>query len=103
MVANAYLRTGVHLPLPKNAPSIFHATRLAPFLEETITDLLNQKILIPYQNIKNAFRMYLVAKPSGAARPVVDLSPWTQYYSPPPIRLYSAADILSTIPPRARM
>jgi hypothetical protein len=29
----------------------------------------------------------------------MDLSPWTQHYTTPPMRLYSAAEILSTIPP----
>jgi hypothetical protein len=53
--------------------------------------------------MKYAFRLFLVAKPSGAARPVLDMSPWTTFNDPPPIHLYSAAEVLSTIPPRSTM
>jgi hypothetical protein len=47
--------------------------------------------------------MFLVAKANGSARPILDLSPWTALYRPPPIRLYSAADILTTISPSSSL
>jgi hypothetical protein len=68
-----------------------------------VQDLLQHRILVPYRQIKYAFRLFLVAKPSGEARPVLDMSPWTTFYDPPPIHIYSAAEVSSTIPPRATM
>jgi hypothetical protein len=38
-----------------------------------------------------------------SARPVYDLSPWTPFYKTPPLLLYSAAEILQTIPRNARL
>jgi hypothetical protein len=101
--AHAILQTGVHLPPPLHAPTVFNATRPTPLLQEVVHYLLQKRILIPYKDIRYAFRLFLVAKPSGSARPVVDLSAWTPIYSPPPIRLYSVADVLSTIPHQAKM
>jgi hypothetical protein len=61
-------------------------------MDEVIQDLQQHQILVPNPNIKYAFRMFLVSKTTGAARPIVDMSPWTPLYQTPPIRLYTAAE-----------
>jgi hypothetical protein len=66
-----------------------------------VQDLMQNDILVSSPSIRYAFRHFLVAKQSGAARPILDMSPWTMYYDPPPIRLYSAAEVLTTIPRQA--
>jgi hypothetical protein len=101
-MANAILRTGVHLPPPANAPRVFQATRSTTLIQDVLRDLLQQGIVKPYPGIKYAFRLFLVSKPSGAARPVVDISPWTEFYTPPLIRLHSGADVLGTVPHKSR-
>jgi hypothetical protein len=66
-------------------------------MDEVIHDLEQQQI-IKKQRIVNAFRCFLVAKPTGAARFIMDLSSWTSHYKIPPMRLYSAAGVISAIP-----
>lgn len=99
----AILTQGVHLPPPRNPTHHFFKTKQSPLMTEVVNDLIKNGILEHNPNISHAFRPFLVLKPSGAARPVYDLSPWTALYHPPPIRLYSAAGILTTIPPGAQM
>jgi hypothetical protein len=72
-------------------------------LDEVIADLKSNGILRTCPHIVYAFRMFLIAKANGAARPILDLSPWTPLYRPPPIRLFSAADILTTITPASSL
>jgi hypothetical protein len=72
-------------------------------VDQVIQDLVNTGILRSESRIVNAFRLFLVSKPDGNARPVYDLSPWTSSYTRPPIRLYSAAEVLHTIPQGATM
>jgi hypothetical protein len=67
-------------------------------MDQAMSDMEQQNIT-QWQQITNAFRYFLTPKPSGAARFIMDLSPWTSYYRTPPIRLYSAAEVLSAIPP----
>jgi hypothetical protein len=98
-VSRAILYKGIHLPPPKNPPRVFSSTTPSPLMDEVIADLLRHDILRCNLNIKFAFRMFLVAKSNGAARPVVDMSLWTPYYQTPPVRLYSAAEVLVTIDP----
>jgi hypothetical protein len=94
----AILQQGVHLPPPRDPTPVFVKTHESQLVSEVIQDLLQHEILVPNANIIYAFRLFLVAKPSGAAGPVYDMSPWTPLYEPPPIRLYSAAEVLATIP-----
>jgi hypothetical protein len=103
LVSYGILREGVHLPPPADAPSVFITTHPSPLLDEAVQDLQQQGILQEQPNIVNAFRLFLVAKSDGAARPVLDLSPWTPYYSMPPMRLYSAAEVLIAVPRTAQM
>jgi hypothetical protein len=70
-------------------------------MDEVITDLLDKGVI--QERIINAFRCFLISKTSGAARFITDLSPWTQFYVTPPMRLYSAAEVLTTIPPHRLM
>jgi hypothetical protein len=72
-------------------------------MDEAIQDLADQQILQTNPEMKNAFRVILVAKQDGSARPVYDLSPWTPYYETPPLRPYSAAGVLQTIPSQAHL
>jgi hypothetical protein len=103
-VAASILSQGVHLPPPENPTPNFVSTPQSTLMDQVTDDLLRTGILQPYPHICYAFRMFLVAKSSGAARPVLDLSPWTPLYRPPPIRLYSAADVLMmTISPHSTM
>jgi hypothetical protein len=69
----------------------------------SLTDLQESGILKEQPEIAFDFRMFLVAKSSGAARPIVDLSAWTPRYQTSPIRLYSAAEVLVTIDPNSVM
>jgi hypothetical protein len=66
-------------------------------MDQVLTDLEEQGI-IDRQDVVNAFPCFLVPKPSGAARFIMDLSPWTPYYTTPPMRLYFAAEVISAIP-----
>lgn len=74
-----------------------------PLLQQVVNDLEQQGLLRRDRNITSAFRLFLVPKGNGSARPILDLSPWTLWYRKPPITLYSAAQVLSTIPPHAEM
>jgi hypothetical protein len=96
-MANAILRYGVHLPPPASPPPVFQRTAAAPLMDQVIQDLLHQQILVPYQDIVYAFRMFLVSKSDRSARPILDLSPWTPYYTTPAMRLYSAAEVLVSL------
>jgi hypothetical protein len=71
-------------------------------MDEVIHDLLAKDITAKERTV-NAFRCFLIAKTSGAARFIMDLSPWTPYYKTPPMWLYSAAEVLVTIPPHYQM
>lgn len=68
-----------------------------------LKELLRAGLLVQYPSIVNAFRLFLVSKQDGSARPILDLSPWTRYYITPPMRLYSAAEIIHVILRGARM
>jgi hypothetical protein len=98
-VVKGILSQGVHLPPPKQPTPVFMKTPASPLMDQVIQDLEQSGILQPYPDIRYAFRIFLIAKTSGAARPVADLSPWTPQYTPPPIQLYSAAEVLITISP----
>jgi hypothetical protein len=98
-VAMGILAGGVHLPPPQHPVP----TPQSQLMDQVIQDVRQSGFLQPYPDIRYAFRMFLVAKSSGAARPVLDLSPWTPLYTPPPISLYSAAEVLSTITPNSTM
>jgi hypothetical protein len=102
-VANGILTTGVHLPPPRDAPAVFVTTHPTELLDQVVQDLLQAGILQENNSIVNAFRLFLVAKASGAARPVFDLSPWTPFYQTPPMRLYSAAEVLVALPQNAQL
>jgi hypothetical protein len=90
------LSQGVHLP-----PPVFMKTQPSTLMDQVMQDLEATGILQPCPEMRYAFRIFLIAKSSGAARPVEDLSPWTPHYVPPPNRLYSAAEVLTTISPRS--
>jgi hypothetical protein len=93
------LKKGVSLPPRAAAPRVFQRTKDDPLIREAVTDLLNTGILRPCEEICYAFRLFLVAKPDGSGRPVLDLSPWTDHYINPPIKLYSAAQVLRSLQP----
>jgi hypothetical protein len=88
------LKKGVSLP-----PRIFQRTKDEPLIQEAINDILNSGILRPCEEICYTFHLFLVAKPDGSGRPVLHLSPWTDHYIKPPIKLYSAAKVLRSIQP----
>lgn len=92
------LQEGASLPPPREAPSVFQKTSPSVLMDEAVRDLCDHGILVPDTNIVNTFRLFLVSKPDGAARPVLDISPWTAFYNKPPITLYSAAEVLTAIP-----
>lgn len=78
-------------------------TQDSELVAQVIDDLQQHGILVPNSDIVYAFRLFLVAKFSGAARLFYDMSPWTSSYSPPHIQLYSAAEVLATIPQNSWM
>jgi hypothetical protein len=67
-------------------------------LRTVIQELLSAGVIVRHSGIVNAFRLFLVSKQEGSARPILDLSPWTHYYSTPPMRLFSAAEVIHAIP-----
>jgi hypothetical protein len=67
-------------------------------MDQVIHDFVQQGILVQ-QPIVAAYRAFLVAKTSGAARFVLDLSPLTPHYHTPHITLFSAAKVLATLQP----
>jgi hypothetical protein len=71
-------------------------------MDEVIQDFERQSI-VKKQRIINSFRCFLISKPSGSARFIMDLSPWTAFYKTPPMRLYSAAEVISAIPPHYQL
>jgi hypothetical protein len=101
--ATAILRDGANLPPPRSAPAVLLSTPTSPLMDQVIQDLLLQGILQPEPHIVNAFRMFLVAKSDQSARPILDISPWTSFYDTPPMRLYSAAEVLVALPQNGRM
>jgi hypothetical protein len=102
-IAQRDIQEGVHLPPPCGYPPVFVRTTTSPLMDQVIQDLCDHRILQHNTDIKNAFRVFLVAKQDQSARPVYDLSPWTPYYETPPLRLYSAAEVLQTIPRSASL
>jgi hypothetical protein len=92
------LQWGASLPPPAQGPRVFQRTQQSPLMDEVIHDLLQKQVIRQEREI-NAFRCFLIAKASDAARFIMDLSPWTTHYKTPHMRLYSAAEVLSTIPP----
>jgi hypothetical protein len=98
-----FLKEGVYLPRPKDPPPVFMKTQDSELVAQVIDDLQQHGILVPNSDIVYAFRLFLVAKSSGVARPVYDMSPWTSSYSAPHIQLYSVAEVLATIPQNSWM
>jgi hypothetical protein len=93
------LTDGASLPPPTTAPRAFQAAPPLPLMDQAVQDLLHTGILQHDNKIVNAFRMFLVSKPDGAARAILDLSPWTPFYKTPPMQLYSAAEVLTSLQP----
>jgi hypothetical protein len=87
------LAEGASLPPPTTAPAVFVKTPPSPLMDEALQDLLATGFIQPDPTIVNAFRIFLVAKPDGSARAIMDLSAWTPHYSTPSMRLYSAAEV----------
>jgi hypothetical protein len=67
-------------------------------MDQVMNDFIQQGIIQPHP-IVAAYRAFLVAKTSGAARFVLDLSPLTPHYHTPHITLFSAAKVLATLQP----
>jgi hypothetical protein len=65
-------------------------------MPEVLHDLLETGI-IEEGHISVVF-CSLIAKPSGAAWSIMDLSPWTDFYAKFPMRLYSVSEILQILP-----
>jgi hypothetical protein len=70
---------GTDLPPPSQGPRVFQQTHPTPLMDQVVHDL-EQNHIIRRQRVVNAFRCFLVAKPSGSARFIMDLSPWTRFY-----------------------
>jgi hypothetical protein len=66
-------------------------------MDQAVQDLHQSGITVPGETTVNTFRVFLIAKPDGAGRAILDLSAWTPYYSTPSMRLYSAAEVLATL------
>jgi hypothetical protein len=110
-VSSAIFPKGVFLPPPTQPPLTFVQTKPTPLVSQVIQDLLHNQILVECPDIFYAFRLFLITKQSGAARTkqsgaarqILDMSPWTTFYDPPPIRLYSAPEVLAAISPSANL
>lgn len=101
---SSLLLQGAALLPPAGAPHVFQTTRPSPLLDEVIKDLVQSEVLVQCDNIVNAFRVFLVPKPNLSARPILDLSPWTDFYKKKPaIMLYSAVQVLVAIPKGAQL
>jgi hypothetical protein len=90
------IRNGANIPPPFTGPRVFQATPPSPLMDRVIHDLLQNRI-IRKQRIVNAFLCFLISKPTGAARFIMYISPWTPFYKTPHMPLYSAADVLAAI------
>jgi hypothetical protein len=66
-------------------------------MDTVIQELLSAGEIVRYPSTVNAFRLFLLSKQDGSARPILDLSPWTPYYATPLMRLYSAAEVIHAI------
>jgi hypothetical protein len=72
-------------------------------MDAVILDLQQHGIIKKMKMIVNAFRCFLVAKPSEAASFIIDLSPWTQFYKLPAVTVYSVAEVLVALRPEHQM
>jgi hypothetical protein len=59
-----------------------------------------QQGILEGEHITTAFHCFLIAKPSGAASFIMDMSPWIDFYILLPVWLYSAATILQSLYPQ---
>lgn len=55
-------------------------------------------LLVPNPNLKFAQALFLVPKPEGKIRLIIDYSPWTQYIIAPRFSLLSAGSAIRRIP-----
>jgi hypothetical protein len=91
------IRDGADLPPPMSGPRVFQQTSPSHLMDEALQDMERQDI-IRRQKVTQVFLCFLTAKPSGAARFIMDLFPWTPFYQTPPMKLYSAAEVIAAIP-----
>lgn len=94
---------GVTLPRPANAPSVFRQTRPSSAMDKVVRAWKNAGLLVPNRQLKHAMQMFLVPKPDGAVRPIIDYSPWTEFITAPHFSLLSAGEAVRRISPYAHM
>lgn len=94
---------GVNLPRPANAPSVFRQTRPSSAMDKIVRAWKGAGLLVPNRQLKHAMQMFLVPKPDGAVRPIIDYSPWTEFIVAPHFSLLSAGGAVRKISPYAHM
>lgn len=60
-------------------------------------------LLLPFQQLCNAFQVFIILKADGGIRPIVDYSLWTPYIVTPRFSLLSAARAVRDIPQGSKL
>lgn len=68
------VKFGIRLPRPVNAPAVFRVTRPSVVMDRVVTAWKTSGLLVPNPNLKFAMPMFLVPKPNGEVRPIIDYS-----------------------------
>lgn len=73
-------------------------TKPSPLMDIVVNTWIEIDLLVPNPNLKFAQALFLVPKPEGKIRPIIDYSPWTQYIIAPRFSLLSAGSAIRRIP-----
>jgi len=94
---------GADLPKPQSAPYVYLKSRSSDATVAMVEVLKTQGIIEERKDIKCAFRLTVIPKPTGKPRVILDLSPWTEHYTKPRFSLLDAAKALRHLGPGVKM
>ena len=87
------LTRGATTYIPPGARGQFHITPVTTVTSNIVNALTKSRILVPGK-VRNAYRLFALAKDARRARVLYDLSPLTPHLEPPPCFLPRALDLL---------
>lgn len=67
-------------------------------MDKVVSDWERAGLLTPHPKLAHAMPMFLVPKPDGSVRPIIDFYPWTQYIDTPRFSHLTAGKALRDIP-----